>query len=331
MSIMYRSKISGLGSHLPPKKLTNHDLEKMVDTNNEWIVERTGIHSRSLAEDGQGTSDLALIAAEEAIKKAGIHKSEIDLLVFATVTPDHLMPSSACYLQAKLGLRNIMAFDLAAACSGFIYALSVVDQFIRTGHYKNALIIGAEILHHKVDYTERGTCILFGDGAGAAIVTRTEDEDSSLVLSTHSHADGTLADLLYVPSGGSVMPFTQETLDAKEIFVSMKGREIFKHAVRTMSQACQEALDANKISKDDIDWVIPHQANVRIIEAVAKHFEIPMEKVIVHIENMGNVSAATIPISLHYYMEAGKIKKGDLVLMTAFGAGLTSGSAVIRV
>ncbi len=327
---MFKSKIAGMGSFLPPKKLTNQDLEQMVDTNNEWIVERTGIHSRSLAKDGQGTSDLALVAAEEAIKESGISKDDIDLLVFATVTPDHLMPSSACYLQAKLGLKNIMAFDLAAACSGFVYALSVVDNFIKTGHYKTALIIGAEILHHKVDYEDRGTCILFGDGAGAAIVTRADKDEKSQVYSTHAHADGSLAELLYVPSGGSVVPFTQETLDNRDIFVKMKGREIFKHAVRTMSQACQEALEANDMTKDDVDWVIPHQANVRIIEAVAKNFEIPMDKVIVDIENMGNTSAATIPVALNNAKKAGKIKKGDLVLLTAFGAGLTSASALVR-
>jgi 3-oxoacyl-[acyl-carrier-protein] synthase-3 len=327
---MYKSKIVGMGAFLPPKKVTNHDLEKMVDTNNEWIMERTGIYSRSFAEDGQGTSDLALVAAEQAIEEAGISKSDIDLLVFATVTPDHLMPSSACYLQAKLGLRNVMAFDLAAACSGFVYALSVVDNFIKTGHFKTALIIGAEILHHKVDYEDRGTCILFGDGAGAAIVTRANEGDDSQVLSTHGHADGTLADFLYVPSGGSTIPFTQETLDSREIFVRMKGREIFKHAVRTMSQACQEALEANSLSKDDVDWVIPHQANLRIIEAVAKNFELSMDKVIVDIENMGNTSAATIPVALKNAQRLGKIKKGDLVLMTAFGAGLTSASALVR-
>lgn len=327
---MHKTKIIGVGSHLPPKKLTNHDLEKMVDTNNDWIMERTGIYSRSIAEDGQGTSDLALIAAKKAIKAAGIDKSEIDLIIFATVTPDHLMPSSACYLQAKLGLENIMAFDLAAACSGFIYSLSIADQFIKTGHYKTILIIGAEILHHKVNYEDRGTCILFGDGAGAAIVTRADEGDQGRVYSTHGHADGNLAELLYVPSGGSISPFTQETLDNREIFVEMKGREIFKHAVRTMSQACQEALDANGLSKDDIDWVIPHQANVRIIEAVAKHFEIPMDKVIVDIENMGNTSAATIPVALDHAMDAGRIKKGDLILLTAFGAGLTSASALVR-
>lgn len=327
---MYRSRIAGMGSFLPPKKLTNHDLEKLVETNNEWILERTGIYSRSIADDGLGPSDLALVAAQEAIQNAKIDKSEIDMVIFGTVTPDRLMPASACYLQAKLGLRNVMAFDLAAACSGFIYGLSVADQFIRTGQYKTILVVGAEVLHPKVNYEDRGTCILFGDGAGAAVITRTDPSSDSLIMSTHCHADGTLADLLFVPAGGSVLPFTQETLDKKQIFVEMKGREIFKHAVRTMSQCCQEALDANELTKDDIDWVIPHQANIRIIEAVAKHFDIPMDKVIVHIENMGNTSAATCPVSMVDAIKTGKIKPGDLVLMTAFGAGLTSGSVLLR-
>lgn len=327
---MYKSKIAGMGSHLPPKKLTNHDLEKMVETNNKWIMERTGIYSRSMAEDGQGTSDLALIAAEEAIANSGVDKKDIDFLIFATVTPDHLMPSAACYLQAKLGLNDVMAFDLNAACSGFVFGLGVADQFIRTGHYKNVLLIGAEILHHKVNYDDRGTCILFGDGAGAAVISRAEEGESSEIFSTHGHADGNLADLLYVPSGGAVKPFTQETLDNKEIFVEMKGREIFKHAVRTMSRCCAEALEANNVTKDQVDWVIPHQANERIIEAVAKHAEIPMDKVIVDIKDMGNVSAASIPVSMNNAVKAGKIKRGDLILWTAFGAGLTSGSALLR-
>ena len=327
---MHRSQIRGMGSHLPPKKLTNHDLEKIVDTDNDWIMERTGIYSRSMAEKSQGTSDLALIAAKQALKNSDRSPKDVDMVIFGTVTPDKIMPSSACYLQAKLGLRDVMAFDLSAACSGFVYGLSIADQFIRTGHYQNILVVGAEILHHKVNYKDRSTCILFGDGAGAALLSRAPENSSSFILSSHGHSDGNLADLLHVPSGGSLLPFSQKTLDSGEIFVEMKGREIFKHAVRTMSQCCQEALNTNKITKNDIDWLIPHQANTRIIEAVAKHFDIPMEKVIVNIENMGNTSAATIPVAFHESIENGKIKKGDLVLLTAFGAGLTSGSVLLR-
>ena len=327
---MYRSQIKGIGSHLPPKKLTNHDLEKMVDTDNHWIMERTGIYSRRMAEDGQGTSDLALIAAKQALKNSDLSPKDVDMVIFGTVTPDKTMPSSACYLQAKLGLRDVMAFDINAACSGFVYGLSIADQFIRTGHYQNILVVGAEILHHKVNYKDRSTCILFGDGAGAVLLSRATENSPSFIMSSHSHSDGSLADLLHVPSGGSVSPFNQKTLDNGEIFVEMKGREIFKHAVRTMSQCCQEALDANEITKNDIDWLVPHQANIRIIEAVAKHFDIPMEKVIVHIENMGNTSAATIPVALHENIKNGKIKRGETILLTAFGAGLTSGSVLLR-
>ena len=327
---MYHSQIAGTGSYLPPKKLTNHDLEKMVDTSDHWIVERTGIRSRSMAEEGQGTSDLALIAARNAINESGKALKEIDMLIFATVTPDKIMPSSACYLQAKLGLGNVMAFDLNAACSGFVYSLSVADQFIRSGHYKNILVVGAEILHHKVNYEDRNTCVLFGDGAGAILLTRTDKKDSSRILSSHCHSEGKLADLLHVPSGGSLFPFSQKALDNKKIFIEMEGREVFKHAVRTMSQCCQEALDASGIDKSQIDWVIPHQANIRIIEAIAKHFNLPMEKIIVHIEDMGNTSAATLPVTLSENIKNGKIKRGNLVLLTAFGAGLTSGSVLLR-
>ena len=327
---MYRTRLAGTGSHLPPKKLTNKDIESLVETTDEWITERTGIKERAMAADGQGTSDLALVAAKEALEEAKMDPKEIDMIIFSTITPDHLMPTSACYLQEKLGCRDIMAFDLAAACSGFIYGTSVADQFIRTGQYKNILVVGAEILHHKINYKDRGTCILFGDGAGAAVYTRAEEGDDNILMSTHTHADGSLADLLYVPSGGSVYPFSQQALDENDQYVVMKGREIFKHAVRTMSTCCQEALTYNNITKDDVDWVIPHQANIRIIEAVAKHFDISMEKVIVNIDHMGNTSAATVPVAFNEAVRSGKIKRGDLVLMTAFGAGLTSGSALLR-
>ncbi|MCB0379430.1 MAG: beta-ketoacyl-ACP synthase 3, partial [Bdellovibrionales bacterium] len=226
--------------------------------------------------------------------------------------------------------RDVMAFDLNAACSGFVYGLSVADQFIRTGHYKTILVVGAEILHHKVNYEDRGTCILFGDGAGAAVVARAPEGAQSYILSSHAHADGSLANLLYVPSGGSVEPFTQRSIDEKRHFVVMEGREIFKHAVRTMSRVCTEALEANNITIDEVDWIIPHQANTRIIEAVAKHLGVSMDKVIVNIEHMGNTSAATCPVAFNQALHSGKIKKGDLVLFTAFGAGLTSGSVLMR-
>lgn len=328
---MYKSYISGMGSYLPEKKLTNFDLEKMVETSNDWIVERTGISSRRLAEPGVGSSDLALIAAQEALKNAGITAKDLDMIIFATVSPDYIMPSAACELQKKLGARNVMSFDVSAACAGFLYTMSIADQFIKTGQYKHVLIVGAEVLHNLVDYKNRETCILFGDGAGVAVISRVEDENSqSQIFSSHIHAEGNLGELFVLPAGGSKKPITHEALDKGEQYVVMKGKEIFKHAVRTMSNSCQEALDANNMTKDQVKWVIPHQANVRIIEAVAKHFEISMDNVVVNIAEMGNTSAATIPVSMHQYIQQGKIKRGDVILLTAFGAGITSGSVLLR-
>lgn len=327
---LYTSKILGIGSYTPPRTLTNYDLEKMVDTSHEWIVERTGIVSRRLADPDQVTTDLAYEAALQAIEMAGCTAKDLEMIIFATVSPDQPMPSAACVLQAKLGCSNIMAFDLSAACTGFVYALSVADQFIRTGHYKKILVVGAEILNRLVNYKDRDTCILFGDGAGVAVVGRAEPGEKSGILSSHLHADGNLGELFTLPAGGSAMPLSQKVLDENLQFVRMKGREIFKNAVRTMSNACQEALDANGMTKDDVNWVIPHQANLRIIEAVAKHFGISMDNVIVNLENTGNTSAATIPTALDRAVREGKIQRGDVVLLTAFGAGLTSGSLLMR-
>ncbi len=326
----YRAKILGTGSFFPEKMLTNKDLEKMVETNDEWIVERTGIKARRIAEDGVVTSDLALKASQRALEAAGRTPEDIDMIIFATVSPDQVMPSAACELQNKLGCRNIMAFDLSAACTGFVYSLSVAEQFVRSGMYKNVLVIGAEILHRLVNYKDRGTCILFGDGAGAAVVGPAEENEENGILSMHLHADGSLGDLFVLPAGGSKIPFRQDVLDKDLQYVQMKGKEIFKNAVRTMSQCCQEALDANNLSKDDVDWVIPHQANRRIIEAVGRHFGIPDEKIIYDLETKGNTSAATVPMALDAAVKDGRIKRGDMVLLTAFGAGLTSGSILLR-
>lgn len=327
---LYRGHISGLGSYLPEKKLTNFDLEKMVDTSDQWIRERTGIVARRMAAPNQVTSDLALIASQEAMRMAKVEAKDIDAIFFATVSPDQPMPNTACVLQRKLGARDIMAVDISAACSGFVYALSMADQFIRTGVYRHILVVGAEVLHKYVNYKDRETCILFGDGAGAAVMSRAESPQDGEILSVHMHADGGISDLFVLPAGGSAMPLSQEVLDNNWQFVRMKGREIFKHAVRTMSHACQEALDANGMSADQVSWVIPHQANVRIIEAVAKHFGLPIEKVIVEIEDMGNTSAATIPVAMHKAVLDGRIKRGQYILLTAFGAGITSGSVLLR-
>ena len=326
----YRARIAGTGSYLPEKVLTNKDLEKLVETNDEWIRERTGIVNRHIVADGEYTSDVALKATNIALAEAGMKATDIDMIIFATVSPDQVMPNTACVLQEKLGARDVMAVDISAACTGFVYAMTIADQFIKTGMYKTILVVGAEVLHKYVNYKDRDTCILFGDGGGAAIVTRATEEQDSYVYSSHCHADGSIGDLFVLPAGGSKMPFTQQVLDEESQYVRMKGREIFKHAVRTMSQCCDEALKANDVHPDDVAWVIPHQANVRIIEAVAKHFGIPMDKVVVEIEDMGNTSAATVIVAMDKAIKDGRIQRGQNILLTAFGAGITSGSLLLR-
>ncbi|MCE3009951.1 MAG: ketoacyl-ACP synthase III [Proteobacteria bacterium] len=327
---MYRSRVAGTGSYLPEKVLLNSDLEKLVDTNDQWIRERTGIERRHIAADHQITSDLALIACQKALQAAGIAAEQVELLIVATVTGDQVMPSTACVLQNKLGLKNIPAFDLSAACSGFIYSLSVADQFIKTGQYKTILIVGAEIIHRFVNYEDRETCILFGDGAGAFVLTRAEENDANYVMSTHMRAEGALGELFVLPAGGSKIPFSQDVLENKTQFVKMKGREIFKNAVRTMSSTCHEALEKNQIAPEKVDWLVPHQANMRIMEAVADHFGFPKEKVISVVHEMGNTSAATIPVAFDMAVQDGRIQRGQTILLTAFGAGLTAGSALLR-
>lgn len=327
---VYRTRITGTGSYLPEKRLTNADLEKLVDTNDSWIVERTGIKSRRIAEPGVGSSDLALVAARMALKEAHLTAADIDMIVFATVTPDKIMPSAACHLQASLGARDCMAVDISAACTGFVYAVSIADQFIKNGVYKNVLVVGADVLHNLVNYKDRDTCILFGDGAGAAILSRAADNEDSDVLSQELRADGSIGEVFIQPAGGSNMPITHKVLDEGLQFVRMKGREIFKHAVRTMSECCTKALEAAGMPAEQVSWVIPHQANIRIIEAVAKHFGIPMSQVIVEIEDMGNTSAATVIVSMDRAIRDGRIKRGQNILLTAFGAGVTSGALLLR-
>jgi 3-oxoacyl-[acyl-carrier-protein] synthase-3 len=305
-------------------------LEKLVETNDQWIFERTGIRNRHIAADGEATSDLALRAARGALDEAKLSPVDLDMILVATVSPDQPMPNTACILQHKLGARDCMAVDISAACSGFVYGLTIADQFIRTGTYRNILVVGAEVLHRYISYKDRETCILFGDGAGAAIVSRAKEEDQSLIYSSHLHADGAISDLFVLPAGGSAMPFTQKVLDEGAQYVRMKGREIFKHAVRTMSESCDEALRANNMSPEDVSWIIPHQANLRIIEAVAKHFGIPMSKVVVEIEDMGNTSAATVIVALDRAIRDGRVRRGQNILLTAFGAGITSGSLLMR-
>lgn len=327
---MYQSKILGTGSYLPEKTITNFDLEKMVETSNEWILERTGIKERHIAAEDEAASDIGMVAAKRALEAAKLTAQDIDAIVFATVSADQLMPTAANMLQYKLGCRPIMSFDLSAACSGFVYALTVADSFIKTGLYKTVLVVAAEVLHHNVDYTDRETCILFGDGAGSVVLGRNEEPQSSRILSSHHYSDGDLGDLLIVPGGGSKIPMTHEAVDLKLNKIKMKGREIFKHAVRTLTRCSQEALQSNNLTIEQLDWFVPHQANIRIIEAVAKHFGIPNDKVIVNIENMGNTSSATIPVVFDQAVRDGRIKRGQTVLFSAFGGGITSGSVIFK-
>ena len=330
MSDFYRSRISGTGSYLPEKLLTNYDLEKLVETSHDWIVERTGIHQRHIAADGQATSDLAYEATLKALDAANLKIKDIDAILFATVSPDQIMPSTACVLQQKIGCGNIMALDISAACSGFVYGFSIANDLIKVGSYKNILVIGAEVLHRYVNYKERDTCILFGDGAGAAIISRAEKTQDSQVYSQRLGADGSVGDLFVLPAGGSKLPFSQKVLDENLQYVRMKGREIFKHAVRSMTEMSESVLKENNMTVKDVDWLIPHQANIRILESVAKHFEIPLEKVVVNIANVGNTSAGTIPIALDEAIRDGRIKRGQNIMLTAFGAGLTMGSAIFK-
>ena len=303
--------------------MTNHDLSKIVDTSDEWIFQRSGIKSRRIAADDQSTSDMAIKAAQAAIERAGIQPGDIDGIIVATTTPDQTFPSVAVSVQAALGVPVGIAFDVQAVCSGFIYALSVADNFIKVGQLKRVLVIGADKMSSLLDWSDRTTCVLFGDGAGAVILeARDGAEDGAGVLSTHLYANGGMRDLLYTDGGVST------TGDTGHII--MHGREIFKYAVKFMADAVNAALDANNLSADQIDWLVPHQANLRIIEATAKKLSMPMERVIVSVEEHGNTSAASIPLAFDGAVRDGKIKEGDLVLFEALGGGLTWGSALLR-
>lgn len=315
------SRIVGTGSHLPARVLTNAELEKQIETTAEWILERTGIRERHIAADGELTSDLAQQAAEKALEAAGIDAGEIELIVVATTTADRVFPSTACALQAKLGITNgCPAFDVQAVCSGFIYAVSVADQFIRAGQVKTALVVGAETFSRITDWSDRSNCILWGDGAGAVVL---QASDQPGILATHLHADGRYQDLLFVDGGVS-----QKKEGA--CYVRMSGNAVFKMAVNTLDAIVDETLEANGLQKTDIDWLVPHQANIRIIQATAKKLGMSMERVVVTVDRHGNTSAASIPLALDTAVREGKIKAGELVLMEAFGGGFTWGSALVR-
>lgn len=315
------AKIAGTGSYLPKKILSNADFEKMVDTTDEWIFTRTGIRERHIAAEGEFTSDLALEAAKNAIDAAGITAEQIDLIIVATTTPDKVFPSVAAMLQRKLGIAGCPAFDVQAVCSGFIYALSTADNFIKAGAAKCALVLGAETLSRIVDYTDRSNCILWGDGAGAVILQATErtSDQAQGIISTHLHADGNYESLLHVP----------RKTDATDTIV-MEGNPVFKIAVNTLDQIVDETLEANGLQKSDIDWLVPHQANIRILQATAKKLDMPMERVVVTVDKHGNTSAASIPLALDTAVRDGRIQRGEMILMEAFGGGFTWGSALVR-
>ena len=319
------SRIAGTGSYLPEKVLTNHDLEKMVDTSHEWIVERTGIEKRHIAAEGQSTCDLGEIAARRAMEMAGKTADDIDLIVFATTTPDLIFPSTACLLQQKLGITGGgAAFDIQAVCTGFVYALGVADKFIKSGSHKCALVVGAETFSNIIDWTDRGTCILFADGAGAVVLEASEEEG---IMSTHLHADGQYESLLNTKGG---LSRNKALLDSGGAYVQMRGNEVFRMAVNTLGRIVDETLEHNNLEKSDIDWLIPHQANIRIIKATAKKLKLDMDHVVVTVGEHGNTSAASVPLALDTAVRDGRIKRGETILLEAFGGGFTWGSALIR-
>jgi 3-oxoacyl-[acyl-carrier-protein] synthase III len=318
------ARIAGTGSHLPERILTNADLEKMVDTSDEWIKSRSGIEQRHIAAPGETTSDLAVPAARRAMEAAGVGPADIDLICVGTTTPDLVFPNVGTLLQQRLGIHGCPAFSLEAACSGFIYALSVAEKFIRLGEAKCALVVGAETLSRMVDWTNRSTCVLFGDGAGAVVLKPSEEPG---IIYTRLHADGQYKDLLYYPDGIST---GFELVRKNQAYIQMKGNEVYKLAVNTLGRIVVETLAANGIEQSQIDWLIPHQANIRIIEATAKRLGMPMEKVIVTVTHHGNTSAASVPLALDTGIRDGRLKPGQLVLLEAFGGGFTWGSALLR-
>lgn len=319
---MRYSRIAGTGSYLPENIVTNKDLEKMVDTTEQWIRERTGIEKRHIAAEGETCSDLAEPAARRAMEAAGVGPSDIDLIVVATTTPDQIFPSTACFLQQRLDIHGCAAFDVQAVCTGFIYATAVADNFIRAGAASTALVVGAEVFSRIIDWTDRNTCVLFGDGAGA-VVLQASDEPG--IISTHLHADGSYADLLQVPAGVG-KGFDEMT--AGKAFVEMRGNEVFKMAVTTLGRIVDETLEKNNMQKSDVDWVIPHQANTRIIQATARKLQLPMDNVVVTVDQHGNTSAASIPLAFDVAVRDGRIKRGENVLMEGFGGGFTWGSVL---
>ncbi|MEJ2314754.1 MAG: ketoacyl-ACP synthase III [Nitrospirota bacterium] len=325
---MLRARITATGSYLPEKIISNHDLEKIVETSDEWIVERTGIKERRIAAPEQTASDMALEAARAALSAAGVRPRKIDLIIVATVTPDMPVPSTACILQDKLGAKNAAAFDINAVCSGFVYGLSVADAYVRSGKAQKVLLVGTEVLSKFMDWEDRSTCVLFGDGAGAVVVEPTEEDRG--ILSTDIYSDGKLQDLITLPGGGSKYPVSAETIEKRMHYMKMKGNETFKVAVKTLEKLVVDTLKKHKLKASQLSLLIPHQANIRIINATAKRLGLPMERVYTNIEKCGNTSAASIPIALDEAVRTLRVREGDYVMLEAFGGGLTWGSALIK-
>ena len=325
---MIRARITGTGSYVPEKILTNKDFEKYLDTTDEWIVARTGIRERHIAAEGENTSDLCLKAARNALDMAGIKAEDIDLIIVATITGDYPWPATACIVQNKLGAKQCGAYDISAACSGFIYALSNAVAQIESGAIKRALVIGAETLSRIVDYNDRNTCLLFGDAAGAVVLEAGEGERG--ILSSHLHSDGSYFELLGQPAFGTAVTPTEEIIRDRGYFLTMQGNEVFKVAVKMLAEVAQEAVEANGMTVDDIDLLIPHQANIRILEATAKRMKLPSEKVYINVDRFGNTSAATIPLALDEANRAGKLKENDLLVLNAFGGGFTWAATCLR-
>jgi 3-oxoacyl-[acyl-carrier-protein] synthase III len=331
MASQYNAKISGTGMYVPDKILNNYDLEKIIDTTDEWIRTRTGMFERHIASEDQAASDLAYQASLKALENADLKAKSIDMIIVGTISNDYPFPSTACILQTKLGIKNFPAFDVSAGCTGWIYAANIAKQYIENGVAENILIVGVEILSKIVNWNDRNTCVLFGDGAGATIISRAEPSDISRFIDTELSADGSNYDLLIQQAGGSRMPASQESIDNNLHTVYMEGNKIFKLAVRSMHSACETVLKRNHLDAKSIDWLITHQANMRIIESLGKKLHIDTDKVIVNIEKYANTSSATIPMALDEALRSGKIRRGDLVLLASFGAGLTSGSLLLRV
>jgi 3-oxoacyl-[acyl-carrier-protein] synthase-3 len=324
-----RAKITALGTYVPPKLLTNQDLERLVETSHEWVMERTGIRERHIAEKGVATSDLAVEAAKIALAQRGMSSADIGAIIVATVTPDMFFPSTACLVQHKLGAKGTWGFDLSAACSAFVYALQCGAQFINSGAHNNVLVIGADVMSSIIDYTDRATCVIFGDGAGAVLLEAAEDDSVGLIDFLHE-VDGSGGCSLYMPGGGSLNPSTHETVDKKMHFVHQDGQAVFKYAVKKMAEVCERLLKRNNLTGRDIDAFIPHQANHRIITATGDRLGLRPESVIINIERYGNTTAATIPLAMQTAVEEGKLKKGSLVMLASVGAGFTVGATLLR-